>query len=107
MITVFYFKFFLRFQIPQCFVEHVPETFKHTHTAHHQKKTSVYIKMFIRFMDQQRTKQKKHRPMPVGQEVFAVLEMYNEKKNLASLVLEYNELLLPYTHIYTYSDPSG
>lgn len=36
--------------------------------------------MFIRFMDQQRTKQKKHRPMPVGQEVFAVLEMYNEKK---------------------------
>ena len=55
--------------------------------------------MFIRFMDQQRTKQnKKHRPMPVGQEVFAVLEMYNEKKNLASLVLECNELLLPYTH---------
>lgn len=90
--------FFLRFQIPQCFVEHVPETFKHTHkhTAHHQKKNfCIHQNVYPVYGS---TTNKKNTGPCRSAKKFCSTRNVQWKKNLASLVLEYNELLLPYTH---------
>lgn len=98
MITVFYFKFFFEVSNTAVLCRACSRNIQaHTHSASSKKKLLYTSKCLsgLWINNEQNKKTPAHAGRPRS---FCSTRNVQWKKNLASLVLEYNELLLPYTH---------